>query len=1204
MKKSTLILKLVTAVTLFGIVHYSSAQTNTVTSGTWNDPTIWSTGVVPGPTTTVNVNHPVEINTNISITTGTYTFNASATDFTGGTDYALNISGGSITVNSSATVVFNAASTITDGTITVNSGGTLILYAPSTADGFDLPNDASLDFFINGRLIIYGNIRNRNNSGDFVVNGIVELRPKPGCGVCAGNFINDTGSITIGGSGDLQTSGALTNQGGSTTFGSSNDCAGPGCSGQSLCAGSGSSNVISTGDQYLCSGGTAGSLNADAVSGATYEWQASTTSATSGFVAVGVATEDYNPGTPSQTTWYRRGITGVAGCSGTRFSLPVIIAIINSGSWRGTTSTDWHTASNWCGSSIPTATTDVVLVEGLTNYPIVSSANAVCRNLTLDLFTTLTVNAGRTLSVGGNIGNSGTLNVSGTIEFNGTSAQTITGNGSGLYSNVTFNNTSGASPAVTIPAAGLNVSNQLTLTSGVINLNGSNLTIGTAAGSAGSLSYTAGRLYNGNLTRWFATGALTIGSGTGHFPIGTITDYRPIFFGNSNITTGGTIRVNHTGTAGFSTVSFNDSDGPTPVVSRSNSFWTVATGNGLATANNFAVRTEGTGIGTFNAVSQIRLTQASAAAFGTMGTNGGTVSNPQVNRTGVSTTNLNNNYYWATTIGNYTWNGSVSTDWTVANNWTPSRTTPASTDVLTFNATGTNRNITNVPIQTVGSILVTGSTTYSFAPSAGGNNLSLSLTTGNALQIDNGSTLTIGTVGNALNINAPTGGQVEIGGQLNLANGNLGAGGVTVTLHTNSAPLARTSGQVSLDGSSSLRFGNASNTTGATIVLPNNIFVASPTLVGTLIVNRTNGATLGNQALQIQTSATFTLGDLNTNAAGLPIFLSTSSAPVETDLSKIVGSAEMDFRTVGTGGLNFLGVNVPAGTDDIGSIRVQRRTGPDGVNTFNANESIAATWIISRVGGVEPSAGRNIQFSWLADFDNSRPVTNQFQVYRFNSGPGWTAVGALQALAATSPQRQTAAVSVTDITDTFTVTDQSQILPVELLFFSAASEKNSVLTSWATATERNTDYFLIERSTDGESFLPLGQVKAVGNSRQRNNYQLEDSSPWIGRAYYRLTSVDFDGFRESFRVQVVDFAGERSARLFPNPVENRELNVQLSFTPERFYGVVITDTKGVELLRTQTTEPRITLPLDVPPGVYIVRVAGDAFQQVSKIVVR
>jgi hypothetical protein len=50
--------------------------------------------------------------------------------------------------------------------------------------------------------------------------------------------------------------------------------------------------------------------------------------------------------------------------------------------WTGATNTDWNTASNWSPASVPNAATaDVVIPNGLTNYPILAS-NIEVRNLT------------------------------------------------------------------------------------------------------------------------------------------------------------------------------------------------------------------------------------------------------------------------------------------------------------------------------------------------------------------------------------------------------------------------------------------------------------------------------------------------------------------------------------------------------------------------------------------------------------------------------------------------------------------------------------------------------------------------------------------------------------------------------------------------------------------------------------------------------
>ena len=42
--------------------------------------------------------------------------------------------------------------------------------------------------------------------------------------------------------------------------------------------------------------------------------------------------------------------------------------------WKGTTDNNWGTASNWSTSSVPTATQNVTIPSGLTNYPTATSA--------------------------------------------------------------------------------------------------------------------------------------------------------------------------------------------------------------------------------------------------------------------------------------------------------------------------------------------------------------------------------------------------------------------------------------------------------------------------------------------------------------------------------------------------------------------------------------------------------------------------------------------------------------------------------------------------------------------------------------------------------------------------------------------------------------------------------------------------------------
>ncbi len=551
----------------------------------------------------------------------------------------------------------------------------------------------------------------------------------------------------------------------------------------------------------------------------------------------------------------------------------------------------------------------------------------------------------------------------------------------------------------------------------------------------------------------------------------------------------------------------------------------------------------------------------------------------------------------------YSWNGSASSNWQTASNWTPTRTTPGTNDYLTFTSSGANKSITNVPSQTVGNILVTGSSAYSFTPAASGNTLTLSKTSGNALQIDNGSTLSIGATSNTLNLTLPSGGKGSIGGQLNLVVGTFTINGATLILHTNSTPLARTSGQVTANSSTTLRFGDTGYTSGSTIVLPSSIFNGSPT-ISTIVMNRTNGATLGNQTITVNSTATFTLGVLNTNSTGQIRFSSSAVSVAESASSYINGYAQMGSTSVGTGALNYLGMSIASGANNIGSVTITRRTGTNGVNTFNGNTSIAASWDVTATA--DPAAGRNISFSWLAAFDNASNSTLRFQTYS-NTGSGFNPVGSLQLLSSAGPPRQSASVSTTVLNNaTFTLSDENNTLPVSLTEFTATQDNADILLEWTTSSELNFDFFSIEKSLDGMIFQEIGTVKGHGTTNQANNYTLRDKSPIIGKNYYRLKSVDLDRYTEYFKIISVDYTQEKQFSLYPNPTEGKSISIKINFPIDEPYNLIILDNLGSEVGRLTDTQPDATLIFTKPlsNGLYYARFATSSFAKTVRFIVQ
>ena len=101
----------------------------------------------------------------------------------------------------------------------------------------------------------------------------------------------------------------------------------------------------------------------------------------------------------------------------------------------------------------------------------------------------------------------------------------------------------------------------------------------------------------------------------------------------------------------------------------------------------------------------------------------------------------------------YTWNQTGTGAWTTATNWTPTRTVPATNDVLTFNNGAANAIVNSIPTQTVAAIIVSGNTNVTFqAPAAavitlnGGAGPDLSVATGSTLQLTGANAITLALV--------------------------------------------------------------------------------------------------------------------------------------------------------------------------------------------------------------------------------------------------------------------------------------------------------------------------------------------------------------------------------------------------------------------------------------------------------------------------
>ena len=94
-------------------------------------------------------------------------------------------------------------------------------------------------------------------------------------------------------------------------------------------------------------------------------------------------------------------------------------------------------------------------------------------------------------------------------------------------------------------------------------------------------------------------------------------------------------------------------------------------------------------------------------------------------------------------------------------------------------------------------------------------------------------------------------------------------------------------------------------------------------------------------------------------------------------------------------------------------------------------------------------------------------------------------------------------------------------LPVEMIGFEGACLNGTTnVISWSTASENNSDYFIVEKSETGISWQDVVKINGAGTSWVRNDYSVEVNE--AKSCYYRLKQVDIDGRQNYFPVFFVE----------------------------------------------------------------------------------
>lgn len=234
---------------------------------------------------------------------------------------------------------------------------------------------------------------------------------------------------------------------------------------------------------------------------------------------------------------------------------------------------------------------------------------------------------------------------------------------------------------------------------------------------------------------------------------------------------------------------------------------------------------------------------------------------------------------------------------------------------------------------------------------------------------------------------------------------------------------------------------------------------------------------------------------------------------------------------------------------------------------------------------------------WVTDFSNLR-------VARDNGSSAWLDLGGVGTANGTG---SITSANFNGFNTYFTLANATggvNPLPVEFTSFTGNANGNYVALNWTTATEVNSDYFDVQRSTDGKEYRSIGRVTAKGNSNQVTNYQFNDMNPPMGISYYRLLQADRDG-KIDFSTTVMVRFDKTTLGIFPNPVTSGSITFNLPGILNDVIDINVVDMTGkivykLENFNIENQAGRLKLEINLIPGTYFLQVlnrTGNSWQE-------
>ena len=172
-------------------------------------------------------------------------------------------------------------------------------------------------------------------------------------------------------------------------------------------------------------------------------------------------------------------------------------------------------------------------------------------------------------------------------------------------------------------------------------------------------------------------------------------------------------------------------------------------------------------------------------------------------------------------------------------------------------------------------------------------------------------------------------------------------------------------------------------------------------------------------------------------------------------------------------------------------------------------------------------------------------------------------------------------------------------LPVTYTSVSAMPKQKEIEVKWQVSSEAGIIKYEIEKSGEGRTFTKAGEVMALGTGNFQT-YQWTDLQPVIGKNYYQVKAIQPGGNYFYSKIVIAQLgAGKNIIKVYPNPVKDHQLFIQITHTEKSIYYGVLVNSLG-QVIQTfsiehngSSTSYKIKLSNDIAVGNYRLRIKNN-----------